>query len=812
MALFNFFKPKAAQKAPSATPAEMIDRARAVDQQGRLADALTICQEILERQPDHLDALCLAADITARSGDSERALQLYRKVLDLKPDHAPAHYKCGNLLRNREQMEAALASYDQAIALDPGFAYAFCNRGVVLERLQRWNAALESYDRALSLTPGDVLAHYNRAGVLRELAREEEAVASYTQAIAIKSDYFEAHCNRGFLLIGMKRWDEALESLTKSIAINPGFAPAHFARGAVLQNGKEWDAALASYDRAIELDPGYAQAHCNRGGLLVGLKQWNAARSSLDRATALKPDLAEAYFFLATLWAQVGQSEAAVENFDRAIAVKPDFVDAYRGRATALIELKRFLPAIESLDRAVALNGNSGSMLGERRHAKMSICDWSDFSADVKRLAAGIEAGERVSPPHQVLALLDSAPLQYKAARIWVREVFPPNPELPAIAPRPRLNKARIGYFSREFYTHPVMILMAGVFEAHARSQYEVIAFSYGALSNDEFGQRLQRGVDHFIDVREKSDRDIALLAREMQIDIAVDLAGHTGFGRTGIFALRAAPLQVNYLGYAGTMGADYMDYLVADGTVVPEGYEKYYAEKIVRLPGSFLPHDSAREVANKVYSRGELGLPSTGFVFCCFNNSYKITPDVFDSWMRILARVPNSVLWLSQNNEIVVDNLRREASGRGVDAERLIFATRMPSPADHLARHRAADLFLDTLPYNAHATAIDALWAGLPVLTLPGSGFASRVAASLLNAVQLPELIANSVGSYEDTAVHMAENPRHLTAIKEKLARNRLGSPLFDTPSFVKHLETGYARMLERLHAGLPPDHLSVT
>jgi protein O-GlcNAc transferase len=811
MALFNFFKPKAGQKAPSATLAEMLDRARAVDQQGRHADALAICQEVLEGQPDHLDTLFLAAQIAARSGDSDRALRLYRKVLDLKPDHAPAHYKCGNLLRNRDQMEAALASYDMAIALDPGYAYAFCNRGVVLERLQRWDAALESYDSALALTPGDVLAHYNRAGVLRELTREEEAVASYSQAIAIRPDYFEAYCNRGFLLIGMKQWDEALESLTKSIAINPGFAPAHFARGTVLQDRKEWDAALASYDRVIEIDPGHAQAHCNRGSLLMALKQWNAARSSLDRAITLKPDFAEAYFLMATLWAHVGQSEKAVTNFDRAIALKSDYVEAYRGRATALIELRRFLPAIESLDRAIALSGSSGSMLGERRHAKMCICDWSDFPADVKRLAVGIEAGEMVSPPHQVLSLLDSAPLQYQAARIWVREAFPPNPELPALARRLRPKKARIGYFSREFYTHPVMILMAGVFEAHERSQYEVFAFSYGALSQDEFGLRLQRGVDHFIDVREKSDRDIALLAREMQIDIAVDLAGHTGFGRTGIFALRAAPLQVNYLGYAGTMGADYMDYLIADGTVVPDGYEQYYAERLVRLPHSFLPHDSTREIASTKYTREELGLPTTGFVFCCFNNSYKITPEVFDSWMRILIRVPDSVLWLSQSSETVVDNLRREASRRGVDAERLIFAKRMPSPADHLARHRAADLFLDTLPYNAHATAIDALWAGLPVLTLPGAGFASRVAASLLNAVLLPELIANSVGSYEAMAVHMAENPQHLTAMKEKLARNRLGSHLFDTPSFVKHLENGYGKMLERLYAGLPPEHIHV-
>jgi protein O-GlcNAc transferase len=810
--LFNFFRPAAARHSPALAVAETLDRARSFHQQGRHADALAICQEILEREPDHLDTLILSADIAARSGEADRALQIYGKVLDLKADHAPAHYKRGNLLKDRNQMEAALASYDQAIALDPSYAYAFCNRGFVLERLNRWDAALESYDRAILLTPGDALAHYNRAGVLRELSRQEEALAGYTQAIAVRPDYFEAYCNRGNLLIEMKRWDAALASYSESVAINPGFAPAHWGRGVVLEQRKEWNAALASYDRAIELDPGYAAAHCNRGRLLMELKQWNAARSSLDRAISLKPDFAEAYYSIALLWMGVGQSEAALRNFETAIALEPDYAQAYLDRAVLLVIMSRFLPAIESFDRGIALKGNPRFVPGARLFAKMSVCDWSDFRADVSRLAVGIEAGEAVSPPVQALALLDSAPLHYKAAQIWVREVHPPNPLLPALSRRRRLEKARIGYFSSEFHPHPVPVLMAGVFEAHDRSQYEVLAFSYGPDSQDEIRKRLERSFDHFIDVRGKSDRDVALLAREMDIDIAVDLAGHTGRSRTGIFALRAAPLQVNYLGYAGTMGADYMDYLIADATVVPEAYESnYYAEKIVRLPNSFMPHDSSRAIASTVYTRDELGLPATGFVFCCFNNSYKVTPEVFDSWMRILARVANSVLWLSQNNETVVENLRREAVRRGVDAERLIFAKRMASPADHLARHRAADLFLDTRPYNAHATAIDALWAGLPVLTFPGDGFAGRVAASLLKGVQLPELIATSAGNYEDLAVKIATDPQFHASLREKLSRSQLDLPLFDTRRYARHLETGYSRMLERYHAGLPPAHIQV-
>jgi predicted O-linked N-acetylglucosamine transferase (SPINDLY family) len=707
--LFNFFKPKAAKHSPSTAFAETLDRARSLRQQGQHTEALAICQEILARQPEHLDALFLSADIAAGSGESDRALQVFKKVLDLQPEHAAAHYKCGNLLKDRQQLEAALASYDVAIALDPGYAHAFCNRGVVLERLDRWDAALESYNRAILLTPGDALAHYNRAAVLRKLARPEEALASYGEAIVINPNYFEAYCNRGSLLTELMRWDEA----------------------------------LSNFDRAIDLNPDYAEIHINRANLLVSMK--------------------------------------------------------------------RFLPAIASFDRGIALKADSRYALGARQYSKMSVCDWSDLPADVRRLASGIEAGETVSPPVPVLAVVDSVPLHYKAARIWVQEEHLSSPELPAIARRLRPGKARIGYFSCDFYEHPVPMLLAGVIETHDRSKYEVNAFSYGPDSQDEMRKRLQTSFDRFIDVRGKSDRDIALLAREMDIDIAVDLTGHTGSGRTGIFAQRAAPLQVNYLGYPGTMGADCMDYVIADATVVPEAHERYYAEKIVRLPNCFLPHDSTRAIASTVYSRDELGLPATGFVFCCFNNAYKINPDVFDGWMRILARVPDSVLWLSRNIETAMDNLRRECLRRGVDGERLIFARRMDSPAEHLARHRAADLFLDTRPYNAHATAVNALWAGLPVLTFPGEGFASRVVASLLKAVRLPELIATSAGNYEDMAVHMAENPQFHAGLKEKLAHNRLDSPLFDTRRFTRHLEAGYSMILERSRAGLPPGHIHV-
>jgi protein O-GlcNAc transferase len=807
--VFSLFKPKAPKPSLSTNLEETFDRARSAYQQGQHADALAICQEILKCKSDHVGTLFLAAEIAAMRGESDRAMQIYRQVLDLEPDHAPANYKRGNLLKDQQQLEAALASYDRAIELDPGYAYAFCNRGFVLERLKRWDAALESYDHAIALTPGDPLMHYNRAAVLRELARPEEALASYTQAIAVKADYFEAYCNRGLLLTEMKRWDEALASHAKSIEINPGFGPAHCGRGTVLQLRKEWDAALASYDRAIEIDPGHAVAHCNRGSLLMELTQWSAARSSLDRAIALKPDYAEAYDFLAVLMTTMGYSEAALTNFDKAIALKPDYAEAYLNRANLLVSLKRFLPAIADYDRGINLKPDLHFVPGMHRYAKMNVCDWTDFSADLQRFVSDIEAGGMLSPPLPMLALVDSGRLHYKAAQMWVREKHPASLELPAISGHPRLDKARIGYFSGDFHEHPVAVLTAGLFESHDRSKFEVYAFSYGPDPQDGMRKRLEAAFDRFIDVRGRSDREVALLAREMGIDIAIDLGGHTGISRTGIFAMRAAPLQINYVGFPGTMGADYMDYLIADTTIIPLANQQHYAEKILYLP-SFQANDSKRRIADRNFTRAELGLPPTGCVFCCFNANYKITPATFASWMRILTKVPDSVLYLFADNETVVKNLKQEAQNRGVDANRLIFADKLPL-AEYLARYRVADLFLDTLPYNAGATASDALWAGLPVLTCLGEAFASRMGASLLSAIGLQELITCTQREYEALAIALASDPQRLAAIKHKLAANRSTTPLFDTHRFAKHLETGYSKILERYHAGLPPDHIHV-
>ena len=726
-------------------------------------------------QPGNFDALHLMGVVAVQTNDPARAVELIGKAIDINPNNTMAYYNRGAALRDLKQYEAAIQSYDQAIALKPDYADAYNNRGSALGGLEQHEAAIQSFD----------------------------------QAIALKPDYAEAYNNRGVALKELKQYEAAAQSYDRAIALKPDYADAHNNRGLALRELKQYEAALQSYDQAIALKPDYADAYNNRGIALGDLKQHEAAMQSYDRAIALKPDYAEAYNNRGVALKQLKQHEAALQSFDRAIALKPDNADAYYNRGDALYDLNQHEAAVQSYDRAIALNPDCEYLYGMRLHTKMQICDWGGGDEQLTQLAARIERNEKAVFPFALLALSSSLPLQRKAAEIWVREECPASDALAGIPRRARRDKLRIGYFSADFRSHPVSFLTAELFETHDRSRFELTAFSFGPDTNDDMRKRLEAAFDRFIDVRSLSDKETAMLARTLEIDIAVDLGGFTKDSRTGIFAMRAAPLQVSYIGYLGTMGADYIDYLIADPAIIPEEYRRHYAEKIVYLP-SYQANDSKRRIADKAFTREELGLPPTGFVFCCFNNNYKILPGTFEGWMRILQRVAGSVLFLYAGNERAASNLRQEAARRGGDAGRLVFGKRLPVP-EYLARYRAADLFLDTLPYNAGTTASDALWAGLPVLTCAGDAFASRVAASLLHAIHLPELITSTQEEYENLAVELATNPQKLGQIRQQLANNRLTTPLFDTPRFTKHLEAAYTKMYARYQADLPPEHIYI-
>ena len=779
-------------------------------QQGCLDEAEALYREIVCLQPEHVDALQLLATIAAQRKNFAEAVVLFNQALAINSDHPLLLNNLGNALQALMRYDEAIVNYDRALSLKPDYAEAHFNRGVVLRELKRCDEAIMSYDKALACNPGYAEAYANRGNALQSLKRYDEAIVSYAKALALKPDYAMAYANLGNVFVELRRYEDAVASYEKALTLKPDDAEFNFSLGLVFQKLKRYDDAVLRYDKSIALHPDGADAYNNRGVALTELKRFDEAIVSYDKALALQPHYAEGYSNRGNVLTKLGRFNQAMSSYEMALSIKPDDAVIYVNRGVTLQELKRYREAVLSYGKALLIKPDYDFLFAERLNLMMRICDWSDFDHNVSQLFRKIERHEKAATPFSVFALIDSPALQKEAAMIFVQEKYPANHFFPEIPRQGRHKRIRIGYYSADFHDHATAYLMAELFEAHDRSRFELFAFSFGPDKKDGMRKRIINAFDRFLDVRTRSDSHVALLSRNLEIDIAVDLKGFTTDSRTGIFALRAAPIQVNYLGYPGTMGADYIDYLIADQILIPESSRQFYTEKIVTLPGSYQVNDTKRRIADKIFTRKECGLPERGFVFCCFNNNYKITPATFDGWIRLLKRVPESILWLLEDNAKAADSLRQEAVLRGVDSRRLIFAKRMLLP-EHLARHRLADLFLDTFPCNAHTTASDALWAGLPVLTLTGESFAARVAASLLHAIQLPELITSSQEEYEALAIELATNPERLVQIRQKLEKNRLTTSLFETQRFTSHLEEAYSAMYERYQEGLSPEHLFV-
>jgi len=786
-----------------------VEQAIALHQRGLVDDARRRYQQALKLQPRHFDALHLLGVIAAQNNRPEDALELIDRAIAVNPRNAAAHSNRGNALRQLQRFALAVDSYDRAIALKPHFADALGNRGAVLLILGRHEAAIDSLNLAIAANPSYAEAFHQRGAAFLELDRYQDAMADFQKAISLKPGHPEAHGKLGYAQLRLGLPADAVASFERAATLKPSDAEVFNNRGYALFAAGYPQEAAASCSRAIEIRPDYAEAYNNRGIALAGLKRVEEALEDYRRALDLQPQFADAHNNLGILLAEIGRRDAALASYRRAIALRADFADAHNNCGILLSQAGQYRAAIDCFDNALRFNPDLKFTAGMRLHAKMQICDWSQISSEIAQLCSSVRRGAAASPPFALLGLEDSAELHRQAAEVWVRETCPDlsRPCLPGEAQDQRI---RIGYFSADLHEHATAFLMAGLFETHDRSRFELTAFSFGPESRDAMRMRLEAAFDRFIDVRDWSDARIAEKSREMRIDIAIDLKGFTQDSRPAIFAARAAPLQVSYLGFPGTLGAPYIDYLIADSIVIPETSRRHYREKIIYLPNSYQVNDAARLISERSFTRHELDLPDEGFVFCCFNNNYKILPALFDRWVAILKRVDNSVLWLLAGNPQAAANLRAEAASRGLDPQRLRFAPRM-AQADHLARHRAADLFLDTLPCNAHTTASDALWAGLPVLTCAGESFAARVAASVVHAVGLPELVCSSMDHYEELGVALALDPDRLSAIKQRLAANRRSAPLFDTPLSVRHLEAAYRQILERHRRGLPAEHVQI-
>ncbi len=756
------------------------------------------------------EAYAQQAHALTMAGQVNEALALYDSAIALCPVQPGLHHHRAGALYMLGRLPEALAGYEHALKLEPTLADSWFGRGHVLYTLGRLDDALSSLDRGLAFAPNTADAQCTRANVLMELQRPAEAVAGYDRALALSPSASEAQNNRGVALLGLGRPAEALADFDRVLALHQAFPDAHNNRAHALLSLGRPEEALTSCENALALRPDYPEAYNNRGNALLELNRAEEAVASYDQALALGPGLAQTHHNRGTALLRLQRLEAALSSFDRALALQALHADAHNNRALTLLELGRLDEALINYERALALKPDEPFLRGTVVHTRMKICDWSRWRENLEELRAGVAAGSAVTVPFALLSLIDDPELHKRATEIYVAAKYSvPSSLGPALA-RQGHHKIRIGYYSSDFREHPVAHLIAPLLNAHDRERFEVIGFSFAPYAEDAMSAKVRAELDTFIDVRDVTDRAIAQMSRDMAIDIAVDLNGHTQHARPGIFAERCAPVQAQYLGYLGTMGAPFIDYIIADGTVIPESHHVHFTENVVSLPHTHQINGTERILSRDVPTRRELGLPDTGFVFCCFNNSYKIQPATFDSWMRILNAATGSVLWLVDGSELTSRNLRGEAQKRGVDPNRLVFSQRV-SFAQFLARQQCADLFLDTLPYNAGTTASDALWSGLPVLTCMGKSFASRAAASLLRTIGLPELVTDTSAAYEAMAIRLATDPAQFDAVRRKLAANRLSSPLFDSRLFARHIETAYVRMHARAQAGLPPQAFAV-
>jgi predicted O-linked N-acetylglucosamine transferase (SPINDLY family) len=758
---------------------------------------------IRRRQGTGLSRTFRAGLVHHQAGRLDQAETLYRKVLAAHPDHADALHLLGVLAYQCGKLAPALQLIERALPALAELPDAHLNYGNVLRAVGRPTEAAASFGQAIALRPDHGMAHNNLARVLIEQGALEAGLASARRAVALMPDFIGAHANCAGALLGLERFAEAEAALRRALIIQPQLASLHLDLGCALQAQRRLDDAAATYQRAIELQPNFAEAHNNLANVLKELGKLDDAIASYETALKFAPDNSVIHANLGNTLRDQYRLDDAESCYRRALALNAD-------NAAAHYNLGGVLAGRGELGEAVVLLGRAALQLEEAAtewfYVRRRMCDWADYRRD--------EARARKAAGKQAFALLalDSGPgEQLDCARRTAAALVPPKPLMfPRVGPRPD-GRTRIGYVSANFRQHAGASLIVGLIEHHDRQDFEIVGYSAGANDSGRTRARLASAFDRFVDISETPDRDAAQLVNADGIDILIDLNGYTQRGRTRIFAYRPAPIQVNYLGFPATTGADFIDYIIVDPFVVPTDQQPFFSERLVHVPDCYQCNDDNRAICERAASRAECGLPEEAFVFCCFNNAYKITPDFFDIWMRLLSAAPDSVLWLLDDNPWQTENLAREAVTRGVAPERIVFAPKLAHP-DHLGRHRLADLFLDTLPYNAHTTASDALWVGLPVLTCAGNTFAGRVAGSLLRAVGLPELVTNSREEYASLALRLVHDRDLLATLRARLARNRWTHALFDTERSARNIESAYRQMWETWKEGRPPAPFSVS
>jgi predicted O-linked N-acetylglucosamine transferase (SPINDLY family) len=725
------------------------------------------------------------------AGRFNEAVKLVTPWVNSCPKDFNALFLMGSALLGLRQVKDALGYLLRAESINHNNPRLLNNIASAYNCLKDTSKAIAYYKKALLLDPKFAQAHYNLGNALMAQANWLEAISSFSNSIELKNDYAEAYGNLSVCLIQLKAYNDAI-SVCDTYINRFGLSPKIIANKcrSMFEKGLKASAIQTLEKYSVDL-PESSEIHTLCADFCMATRQYGKAIDYYSNSIKLNPNEYVNFNNLGVLYTEIGKSNLAIEAYIKASEVNKDSPIPHQNIAAIYNQLKEYELSLIYLEKARQLDSNSTYLKGMIIHSKIYTCNWNELEKDIEELMLELPSNDKLSNPFPPVAYISDQQSLTKISCDWVKNKYPPSGFLPLLTKKLRVpgQKIVLGYFSADLHTHATALLIAGLFEAHDRTKFELIAFSFGPDNDEPLTKRVRSAFDRFVDVRALSDRAVAAYARELNVDIAIDLKGFTQDSRPGIFAERAAPIQLNYLGFPGSMGASYMDYIVADTYVIPESHEAAYTEKVLRLPNCYQPNDNRRTISNVEQIRADHGLPDTAFVLCSFNNNYKITPVVFDIWMRVLQQFPHAVLWLIKDTTTAENNLRSEARARGVDPERLIFAKRL-KPEEHLARHVCADLFLDTYPCNAHTTASDALWTGLPLVTCSGNSFASRVAGSLLTTIGLPELITENLIDYEKKIIDLMTKPNELADIRNHLLNNKTTSPLFDTQRYAKDWE----------------------
>lgn len=821
-------------------------------EKGELAQAQILCTDLLKRFPEHPEALYMQALLCSAGGDHMQAVKLLQRAVAISPQFENAWFNMGATLSRLKMFDEACKVYMHLLSISPKYYQAMFNLAHIFHQAKHLSEAENYYRKFLELTPYHSAANANLGAVLIDQGRFDDALPFCEKAVMLALSNADARNNCAIIYARRGQLDKAETAFKRIITMSPNYVPAqqNLEKLRAMRNAPAVDAdqtselealfkkanaslaagkleeAVEDYEKALTINSQVPEIYINMGMALTMMRQYLQADAVLARALELNPKSPEAYLNRGNLFKSCNQPQPALAAYKKALEYKPDFFEALVNMGVVLASLGDYKESLAAYRKALRLDPKKMleveptqvEALGLLIRDQMQICQWSDVEMYVRQLLKIVDEAKETGLagfPTSTLLVVDSSAEQQLRSAVRtsnfafgsIARPYDIHSSLPCVSRTG--GKIRIGYLSSDFYNHATAFLISGMFEQHDRSKFEIYAYSYGKDDNSAARKRIQKAVDMFHDIRELSDAQVAQQMKSDGIDIAVDLKGYTTGHRLGISAYRGAPINVHYLGYPGTTGASFMDYFIADPLVAPASLDPWFSEKLVRLPHSYQVNDNKREVA-ETPSRKECGLPDKGFVFCSFNQNYKITPQIFDVWARILKAVPDSVLWFYITADIAQDNLRGEAQKRGIDPTRLIFATYKPQ-AEHLARMMHADLFLDTFPINAHTTASDALWCGVPVVTCAGKTFVSRVAASVLSAVGMSELVTENIADYEALALKIAQDPTLLARLKAQLKKARDASPLFNTQATTRQVEAAYQGMIERHKAGKLPEAFNV-